>query len=70
MTATFPRDEVVQLRGSLVELGPPENDRRSLKKQRSAVPPAEPWRNQQKFAEFSQETQGHTGSLDASHSHS
>ena len=38
--ATF---QVTQLRGSIVELGPPEGERRVFKKQKSAVPPVEPW---------------------------
>ena len=33
--------KVLQLRGSIVELGPPEGERRSIRKQKSAVPPVE-----------------------------
>lgn len=33
--------KVAQLRGSLVELGPIEGEKRIFKKQKSAVPPAE-----------------------------
>ena len=35
--------KVAQLRGSLVELGPIEGEKRIFKKQKSAVPPAEAW---------------------------
>ena len=33
--------QVTQLRGTIVDLGPPEGERRTFKKQRSAVPPIE-----------------------------
>ncbi|CAJ1345052.1 unnamed protein product [Effrenium voratum] len=40
-TFSSPEELVTQLRGSIVELGPPEGERRVFKKQKSAVPPVE-----------------------------
>mmetsp|Transcript_42898 Transcript_42898/g.99940 ORF Transcript_42898/g.99940 Transcript_42898/m.99940 type:complete len:691 (-) Transcript_42898:181-2253(-) len=40
-TFTTSEDMVTQLRGTIVDLGPPEGERRMLKRQKSAVPPIE-----------------------------